>query len=281
MRTSVKTSVLGLLSAVSVMGLAAANATSLTITVENTQTVSQDGNGLSLTPLWFSFLDTSMTFDAFNAGEASSAAVEQIAELGGFSLLDQAAAAAQADAVTGAVIAPGGVAPTIDPGETGTFVIEVDPFSNDWFQFLSMVVPTNDTFVGLDAPVDLFDDNGVFFGPRTFDLTLVNTYDGGTEANVFLEGAAFLANVNGMDGIETDDVIGSAQPTDFSAELLADGLTTLDPVLAAAFFAGQGSLGTVTISLTPTEPVPVPGAAILFGSMLAGGTFLRKRKAKA
>ncbi|MEM1379499.1 MAG: spondin domain-containing protein [Pseudomonadota bacterium] len=282
MNTSMRKSAIGLLSATAAMGLASAHAVSLTITVENTQTVSANGNGLSLTPVWFSFLDTSQTFDAFDVGANASAAVEEIAEVGSFGQLDDAVDAAQSDGITGAVIAPGGVAPTIDPGETGVFVVEVDPFANDWFQFLSMVVPTNDTFVGNDAPVDLFDDDGVFFGTQTFDLTLANTYDAGTEDNVFLEGAAFLANVDGSTGITTSDPIGAAQATDFSAELLADGLTFLDPVLAAAFFSGNTTLGTVTISLTPTaSPVPVPGAALLFGSMLAGGGILRRRRKAA
>jgi len=280
MKNLFRNSALGALSATLALA-GAAHATSLTITVENTQTVSDQGNGLSLTPFWVSFLDTSGTFDAFNVGEAASAEVEAIAEVGTVGGLDAAAAAAQADAVTGVVTAPGGVAPTIDPGETGTLVIEVDPFANDWFQFLSMVVPTNDTFVGLDRPVDLFDDNGVFFGPQTFDLTLVNTYDAGTEENTFLDGAAFLAGVNGGLGTETDGVIGSWQPTDFSRELLADGQTFLDPLLAQAFFDGNTSLGRVTISLTPDAAVPVPGAAILFGSMLAGGIAARRKKQSA
>ena len=260
----------------------AAHATSLTITVENFQGTSAEGNGLSLTPFWVSFLDTSGTFDAFDAGSAASAEVEAIAEVGTVGGLDAAAAAAQADAVTGVVVAPGGVAGTIDPGETGTLVIDVDPFANDWFQFLSMIVPTNDTFVGLDRPVDLFDDAGNFFGTQTFDLTLINTYDAGTEDNIFLNGAAFLAGVDGGAGQATQGgVIGSAQPTDFSAELLADGATLLDPLLAQAFFDGQTALGRVTISLTPDAAVPVPGAALLFGTMLAGGAVARRKKQRA
>lgn len=260
----------------------AAHATSLTITVENYQGTSTDGNGLSLTPFWVSFLDTSSTFDAFDAGSTASAEVEAIAEVGSVGGLDDAAAAAQGDAVTGVVVAPGGVAGTIDPGETGTLVIDVDPFANDWFQFLSMVVPTNDTFVGLDRPVDLFDDAGNFFGTQTFDLTLINTYDAGTEDNIFLNGAAFLAGVDGGAGQETvGGTIGSSQPTDFSQELLADGSTFLDPLLAQAFFDGQTSLGRVTISLTPDAAVPVPGAALLFGTMIAGGVAARRKKQRA
>ncbi len=264
--------------------LGAAHATSLTITVENFQTNSDDGNGLSLTPVWFSFLDSSSTFDAFDVGQAASAALEEIAELGSFNGLDAAAEAAQSDAITGAVTAPGGVAGTIDPGETGTIVVEVDPFANDWFQFLSMVVPTNDTFIGLNNPVDLFDDNGEFIGEQVFDITRGRVYDAGTEENVLLDGAAFLADVDGTLGTETvDGVVGSAVRTDFTRELLADGQTFLDPLLARAFLGSPDSdvLARITVSLTPEAPVPVPGAALLFGSIVAGGAAMRGKRKRA
>ncbi|MEM0929589.1 MAG: spondin domain-containing protein [Pseudomonadota bacterium] len=283
MKNHLKKSVLGTVG-VLVAAIGAAHATSLTITVENFQTNSDEGNGLSLTPVWFSFLDSSSTFDAFNVGEAASAALEQIAEVGQFGLLDDAAEAAQADAITGAVTAPGGVAGTIDPGESGSIVVEVDPFANDWFQFLSMVVPTNDTFVGLNNPVDLFDDNGDFIGEQVFDITRGRVYDSGTEENILLDGAAFLAGVDGSLGTETvDGVIGPAIRTDFTRELLADGQTFLDPLLARAFLGSPDPdiLARVTVSLTPEAPVPVPGAALLFGSIFAGGAAMRSKRRKA
>lgn len=282
MTKAIRNSAIGLMTAVGALSLSAANAVSLTITVENTQTVSSAGNGLSLTPFWVAFFESSSVFDAFSVGDFASPGVEEVAELGTLGTINSELAAAQADAVAGAVTAPGGVAGTIDPGETGTLVIEVDPLRNGWFQFLSMVVPTNDTFVGLGNSVQLFDDMGNFLGPRTFDLTLSNTYDAGTEANEFLNGAAFLANVDATGGTETNDPISQAQPTNFSAELLADGTTLLDPLLAAAFFGGVGTLGTVTVSLTPdSQAVPVPAAALLFGTALAGFGMRRRRKAQA
>lgn len=277
-KTVLKKSAAGLLAAAGVLALGQAHAVSLTIKVTNTQDVSAEGNGLSLTPFWFGFFQSQATFDAFDAGSAASAAVEQIAELGGVGGLDADLAAAQASATSGVAVAPGGVAGTIDPGETATLVIDVDPSSQSWVQFLSMVVPTNDTFVGLDNAVQLFDAMGNFLGPQSFDLTLANTYDAGTEANEFLNGAAFLAGVDALGGTQTDGVVGPALPTDFSRQLLADGATFLDPVLAAAFFGGQTNLGRVTIELTPDAQVPVPAAAFLFGGVVAGYAGLRRKK---
>ena len=254
----------------------AAHAAPITITVTN----NQDVGGLTLTPLYFAFTDGAPdAFDAFDVGEAASAGVEEIAELGSFGTLAGERNAADPDALGAVLAAPGGFAgaPVIEPGETASITIDIDPTSQRFVQFLSMIVPSNDTFVGIDDAVALFSEDGTFLGPQVFDLTSAFAYDAGTEVNDPMNGAAFVQGVNEAEGEEEGGVISLATDIGMVAGIVAATGQELSPEAVAAFFGGGVSLATISID---AAPVPVPAAALLFGTALAGAAGVRRRQSR-
>lgn len=174
--------------------LASANASAvqITVTIDNLT----GANGLYLTPLWVGFHDGS--FDLFDNGGFASAGLELIAETG-------MASGLVSGGVDGVVFGPAGFAgaPIIDPGETATLTLDLDPTANRFFTFASMVIPSNDAFIGNADTIEIFDAAGNFLG---FDQILLGSqvYDAGTEENNGM-GAAFSAN-GGM-ATDTNELI--------------------------------------------------------------------------
>ena len=260
-----------------VTALAAAQAVEVTVTVTNTQ----GEGGLSLTPLWLAFHDGG--FDAFDLGGTASQGVEDIAEVGVAAAARDELLATQASALGGLVGSPSGP-PPIQPGETVSVTFDLDPTDNRFVQFLSMILPSNDAFIGLDDSVALFGDDGTFLGPQTFEITSALAFDAGTEANDPAAGGAFVDGVDATAGGEEGGVI----TTGLTAAglgltdglLLADG-SMLSLVLAEAFFGGQAALGTITIDLADASPVPIPGALLLMGPALLGLGAARARAKRA
>lgn len=133
-----------------VASTAAAIPTSITITTQNLAAP----NSISFAPLHVGFGNG--TFDAFNLGSAATAPIISVAEGGSGNLWFPAFAAADPNAVTGTV---GGL---LTPGQTATATFSVDTVINRFLTFASMVVPSNDFFIGNDDPTeyDLFDASG-------------------------------------------------------------------------------------------------------------------------
>lgn len=224
-----------------------------------------------LTPLWFGLHDG--TFDTFDAGSAASGSIEAIAEGGDVSGL-------QADfaAVTGglggvAANAAGfGGAPVIDPGETAMVTLSgVDATANRYFSYASMVIPSNDAFIGNDNPMayELFDASGNFNGPVTIQIFGNNIWDSGTEVNDTM-GAAF-STVGGTETVDTGVV----------ALLAAGGLdnfagTGIPPGSNIADLIGSNEL-LATIQVTQSVPEP-NGLAMIGVGALALGAIRRRRK---
>ncbi|NNK78347.1 MAG: PEP-CTERM sorting domain-containing protein, partial [Litoreibacter sp.] len=57
-------------------------------------------------------------------------------------------------------------APVIDPGEIASITLKADPTTNRFFSFLSMVIPSNDTFIGNEDSMayEVFTAIGEFTG---------------------------------------------------------------------------------------------------------------------
>lgn len=174
--------------------LASANASAvqITVTIDN---LSAD-NGLYLTPLWVGFHNGS--FDLFDTGALASSGLEDLAEEGN-------PAGLSSGGVDGVVFGPAGFAgaPIIDPGETASLTLNLDPTANRFFSFASMVIPSNDAFIGNANTIEIFDAAGNFLG---LDLTVLGSqvYDAGTEENDGL-GAAF--STNGGMATDTSELI--------------------------------------------------------------------------
>ncbi|MEM8781236.1 MAG: spondin domain-containing protein [Planctomycetota bacterium] len=236
---------------------------------------------LSITPLWFGFHNGA--FDSFDVGSAADAvlgtnAVELIAELGDVSQItaDFTAAPGIPGNIQGVVATTTG-APPIEPGEIGTgFVTPINPSAYQYFSFLSMIVPTNDTFIGNDDPFayrvfddddNLIDEFGNVTTSRTITLTAGDVLDAATEINNGL-GAAFTQGQDGTLGTDENGVVTIG--SDLSAFL---GATDVTGRVINDLITGDEVLATITISI-----VPEPATASLLG---LGALALVRRKRSA
>lgn len=264
-----------------------ASATTLRITVTNNQNAISEGNaGFALTPVYTALHNGN--FDSVTAGSAVSAGVETLAELGNPSLLPAER--------TAEGVSPGSVATTISNGrplfggESATVEIDVNDFENQrYFSFLSMVIPSNDLFIANADPLayNLFNDDGTFAGPQTIDVTGVNVWDAGTEANDALTtgGGAFVAGSDATAGVVTDGVA-TAGFSDLATYL---GVTTvpgflIDEGIGIDGFFGDFSNASIfslaTITIEQVAPVPLPAGGLLLLSGLGFGGFVARRKKK-
>lgn len=258
MITSLKSRV-GIAGAAVALSMAAGAASA--VTVEINVTNNQASGGLSLTPFFSAFHDGS--FDTFDPGGFASDYVELLAEEG--SPAGALEAAARAGATAGVAAAPEGFegAPVIEPGETATLRLQVNASQDRFLSILSMVIPSNDLFVGNSNPeaYEVFDAAGNFTGIAPIDIGTDRVYDAGTEENNNI-GAAF--NTAGGEATDTLDPIALVGDLGF---LLNEG-TPIGPVTNIG-----SSLATVSIAAVPLPPAV---AMMLAGLGLLGWTARRR-----
>ncbi|MBU2878585.1 spondin domain-containing protein [Aliiglaciecola sp. 3_MG-2023] len=244
-----------------------ANATTIQVQVSSLF----DDGGLAMTPVWLGFHDG--MYDAFDAGSVASSSLQSLAENGMTAGIEADFAMSNPMGVQSVLAAPTGAAPVFEPGETATSgLLEIEAMSSGYFSFLSMLIPTNDAFIGNDNPMaySLFNDDGNFVG---LDILVLGSsvYDSGTELNrgfgaPFLQGAEAEArqNENGVvtfhNGLEVLPgglaIIGGTTATGY----------TLDQA-AADFTASGFEVARITVSQVP-EPATLGFFAIgLLGLM--------------
>jgi hypothetical protein len=141
-----------------------------------------------------------------------------------------------------------------------------------------MILPSNDTFIGRDDALRIFNDQGVFLGPQTINVTGADIWDAGTELTEVLA-APFIPGGNGGAGSDENGVITAGQSLQAFAGIDLPNGQTLDGSLID-FTADPSSfdLATITIEEIVTD-VPTPS---MFGLFLIGGAGLlaarRQRK---
>ena len=158
-------------------------------------------------------------------------------------------------------------APVFEPGESVSQTITVsDPASNRYLTYASMVIPSNDAFIGNGNPMAyaVFHADGSFAGPLTIDIVGSNVYDAGTEINNGM-GAAFSA-LGGTDSDEGSVVELHGGLNNFLGTQTAAG-TTINSALAA-----ETPLARIVI-----EAVPEPSAVVLSVLGVLGLIGQRKR----
>lgn len=111
-------------------------------------------NSVSFAPLHVGF--NNGTFDALDNGQPASAAIISVAELGSGTEWQSAFTAAEPNSTCGTI---GGA---LLPGQTSSATFVIDTAINSFFTFASMVLPSNDFFIGNDSPkkYQLFDAFG-------------------------------------------------------------------------------------------------------------------------
>jgi hypothetical protein len=212
-------------------------------------------------------------FDAFNAGSAASAGVENVAELGDGTDLTSELTAAQPSAVAATVKATvGGFGPGIfRPGASGSIVMSLDPSLHRYLSYGSMVVPSNDAFLGNDSPtaVELFDAGGNFVA-SDFTLTGDRIWDAGTEVNQLL-GAAYVA---GQDITMGTDEGGTVHLVDLATEFTPyDGSMTPAGETFSVFPTATAPVVSISFAV-----VPEPATLALSGLAALGVLGIRRRQ---
>lgn len=234
----------------------------VTVTFENLAPT----NSISFAPLRVGF--NNGTFDSFDINTVATAPIISVAEGGSGSDWFPAFAAADPTAVLGTVVGGG---PFL-PGGSASATFRVDTDVNQFFTYASMVVPSNDLFIGNDNPagIQLFDAAGNLL-INEINQTAASIWDAGSEQAIAAN-AAFL--VGGTNGNRVDE--NGVVTFEFSELSVYDGLETAAGYI---FDADLISANTAThrISFSSTA-VPEPSAAVLLGFSLLGVSFRRKRR---
>lgn len=233
----------------------AATASEITVTFENLL----DANGTAFTPVFFG-LDNG-SFDLFNPGGTASAGLEAVAEIGQTGTLASEFAAAS----PGGLSATSTGGPIVGGGSTSVSFDVNDPTQNRFLNFATMIVPTNDLFIGTPNGIELFDAAGNFNGPITITIFGSQVWDAGTEVNNADDGAAFLQGIDGAAGTTENGNISlffnNPNATAYLDTLI--GRTTAPGFDIESTFGEQTAIATLTIVPTPAAGALLPVAGLV------------------
>jgi len=230
------------------------------VTVENLASP----NGVAFAPLHFGFGNG--TFDAFNLGAVATAPIISVAEGGSGSDWLPAFAVAEPNATIGTV---GGL---LLPGATHSASFVVDPSINRFFTFGSMVVPSNDFFIGNDSPVryQVLDASGARLLPSITQKAR-DIWDAGSE--IFNPAAAAFVGNNDLRANQ-----GSVVAFNFAELAAFNGLTTGANYTFSSGLMADTDIYRISFEVTPV-PEPEAYALMLAGLGLVGWAARRRRRA--
>ena len=183
--------------------------TNVTVTIENLA----PENGTFITPLWVGFHDGE--FDTYDRGRAASPGLESLAEDGATDGISAEFLASGSGAIDAVLVGTEGVAGPIDPGEvvSQTFTLEGDDPTNRYFNYASMILPSNDAFIANGDPlgIPIFDETGNFIG-ADFIIYGNSVLDAGTEVNDEAESSTAFFGQTEPDTGETEDGVVQFHP---------------------------------------------------------------------
>lgn len=228
---------------------------------------SQAAGGLAITPLWIGLSNGS--FNSFDiGGNANGGPFEALAELGDATPLTNAFLGFGPQTVIGNG--------PILPGSSASAIIDVPtPEGTRYLNYASMIVPSNDLFIGnanadqillFNGSGQLIDASGNVAATRTIVITGNNVYDAGTEVNDVQNGGAFVTGVDALLGTSENGTIQRVfgGPVDNSAYLASlVGTATPAGYTVIQLLTASSPIATITFSAIP-EPSSLTLAAVGF-----------------
>jgi hypothetical protein len=205
------------------------------------------------------------TSDSFDIGGVATAPIITIAEGGTGSAWFPAFAAADPGATLGTA------AVALLPGQSGSNTFLVDTATNPYFTFASMVVPSNDFFVGNDDPKQyrLFDAAGNL-AISTITQRARDLWDAGSE----IHDPAAAAFVGDNDLRAPQNSVVAFNFAEFAA---FNGLTTAAGYVFNSQLAADTEIYRISFEVTPV-PEPETYALMAAGLALVGWAGRRKRR---
>jgi hypothetical protein len=220
-------------------------------------------NGTYLTPMWYGFHNGG--FDAFDFGQGASEGVERIAEDGNPMILMSEFDANGNGLTQGVLNDIGPIAPGARTEKTATINL-----NGRFFSYASMVIPSNDAFIGNDDAIDLYNGDGDFVG-ADFIVYGRTVWDAGTEVNDEIpENTAFFGQASPNTGVLQGGVV------DLHPGFLPVGSGGIldDDMFAAADFTADGyQVARITVEAVP-EPTTL--AALGLGAL----ALMRRRQTR-
>jgi len=200
-------------------------------------------------------------FDAFDSGSPATAPIISVAEGGSGSDWQPAFAAADPAAIRGTI---GGL---LQPGEARSGVFVVDTMLNPFFTFASMVVPSNDFFIGNDSPTShrLFDASGRLVLASILQ-TASDIWDAGSES--FDPAAAAFVGTNALRTARNGVV-----RFNFAELAGFNGLPT-----GAGYVFTSGLAAATEVYRISFAEVPEPGTWPLLAGGLFGAAWIARRR---
>jgi PEP-CTERM motif len=223
-------------------------------------------NGIAFAPLRIGF--NNGTFDAFNEGATAPTSIVSVAEGGSGSAWFPAFAAADPTATLGTV---GGL---LLAGANASATFRVDTAINRFFTFASMVVPSNDLFIGNDSPTEyqLFDASGALLF-TSIEQNASEIWDAGSETANPANAAFVQGGVNAQRTPQNGVV-----SFNFGELNAFNGQTTGAGYVFSNGLNGDTAIYRIEFSATP---VPVPATLALAGIGLIGLALTRRPKIAA